>query len=182
MMWTRRIPLPEMASLSSVPYFAECFLSGTRQRGYLPSAREKALGKQLALGKKVVCRVPSTRQTITLGKDRVCRVSGTRQTRTLGKGPPSLTAGSRRSPFAECLLLTLGKAVICRVSFFGTRQSGYLPSVIFWHSANHIFSLFISKFFLQSSYNIWYSMFQCGTFLGLFLYFFNLFHLIEFFW
>jgi len=25
-------------------------------------------------------------------------------------------------------------------------------------------------------------MFQCGTFLGLFLYFFNLFHLIEFSW
>jgi len=53
--------LPEIVSLPSVPDFAECFLSGTRQSGCLPSAREKALGKQLALDKEVVCRVPSTR-------------------------------------------------------------------------------------------------------------------------
>ena len=52
--------LPETASLSSVPDFAECFLSDVRQRSYLSSAKGKALGKQLALGKEVVCRVPST--------------------------------------------------------------------------------------------------------------------------
>ena len=40
------------ASLPSVPDFAECFLSGARQRGYLSSAREKTLDKQLALGKQ----------------------------------------------------------------------------------------------------------------------------------
>jgi hypothetical protein len=34
--------LPETVSLPSVIYFAECQISGTRQRGYLPSA---ALGK-----------------------------------------------------------------------------------------------------------------------------------------
>ena len=115
-------PLPETASLSSVPDFAECFLLGARQRGYLPSAREKALGKQLALGKEVVCRVPSTRQTITLGKGQVCRVSGTQQTGTLGKGTPPLTAAAAINPlpsvfswhsakrwFAECHFLTLGK-------------------------------------------------------------------------
>ena len=54
--------LPETASLPSVPDFAECFLSDARQRVYLPSVREKALDKQLTLGKEVVCRVPSTRQ------------------------------------------------------------------------------------------------------------------------
>ena len=112
--------LPEMASLPSVP--AKCFLSGTRQRGYLPSAIEKALNKHLVLDKEVFCRVPSTQQTITLGKDQVCRVSGTRQTRTLGKGPPPLT--------------------LCRVSSPDTRQSGDLPSVIFWHSTNHFFFTF----------------------------------------
>ena len=73
--------LPETASLPSFPDFTECFLSDARQRGYLPSAREKALGKQLTLGKEVVCRVPSTRQTITLGKDQVCRVSANQNTR-----------------------------------------------------------------------------------------------------
>ena len=50
------LSLPETASLPSVLDFAECFLSGAQQRGYLSSAREKALGKQLALGKEVVTR------------------------------------------------------------------------------------------------------------------------------
>ena len=62
------------------------------------------------------------------------------------------------------------KRLLSRVSFFDTRQT-----LIF-------FSLLTSKLFLQSSYNTWYSMFQCGIFLGLFLYFFNLFQLIEFSW
>ena len=65
--------------------------------------------------------------------------------------------------------LTLGKAVICRVSFYDTRQTIF-------------FSLLTSKLFLPSSYNTRYSMFQYVTFLGLFIYFFNLFHLIEFSW
>ena len=118
--------LPETASLPSVSDFAECFLSGVGQRGYLPSAREKALDKQLALSKEV--------QTITLGKDQVCRVSGTRQTRTLGKGPPPLT--------------------LCRVSSPDTRQSGDLSSVIFWHSANHIFFTFDLQTFFCSPHTI----------------------------
>ena len=41
-------------SLPNVSHFAECFLSDARQRGYLPSAIEKALGKQMALDKEVV--------------------------------------------------------------------------------------------------------------------------------
>ena len=120
--------LPEMASLSSVPDFAECFLSGTRQRRYLRSVREKALGNLLALGKEVVCRVPSTRQTITLGKDQICRVSNnnTRQRAAAvnDQQPPlilcrvSYPDTRQRVSFAECLLLTLGK-------------EAPLPSVIF---------------------------------------------------
>ena len=58
--------------------------------------------------------------------------------------------------FSECHFLTFGKP--------------------------YFFSLLASKLFLQSSDNTWYSMFQCDTFLRLFLYFFNLFHLIEFSW
>ena len=72
--------------------------------------------------------------------------------------------------FAECLLLTLG-------------TEAPLPSVIFLHSVNHIFFHFWPlNFFCSPHTNTWYSMFQCDTFLGLFLYFFNLFHLIEFSW
>ena len=71
--------------------------------------------------------------------------------------PSANHLGTRqRGSFAECLLLTLGKL--------------------------YFFSHLTFKLFLQSSYNIWYSMFQCGTFLGLFLHFFNLFHLIKFSW
>ena len=164
--------LPETASLSSVPYFAECFLSDARQRGYLSSVREKALGKQLALGKEVVCRVPSTQQTITLGKTGFadCYSPDTRQRAAAINPLPSVFFWhSAKWWFAEWNFLTLGKAVICRVPFFDTRQTIF-------------FSLLTSKLFLQSSYNTWCSMFQCGTFLGLFLYFFNLFHLIEFSW
>ena len=86
--------LPETASLPSVPDFAECFLSGTRQRGCLPSARDKALGNQLTLDKEVVCRVPSTRQTITLGKTGFaeCYSPDTRQrAATVNGRQPSLT-------------------------------------------------------------------------------------------
>ena len=152
-----REPLPETASLPSVPAFAKCFLSSARQRGYLPSAIEKALGKQMALGKEVVCRVLSTRQRPGLPSVGYSANQNTRQRAAAANGwqPP--------------LTLTLGKAVICRVSFFDTRQTIF-------------FSLLTSKLFLRSSYNTWYSMFQCGTFLGLFLYLFNLFHLIEFSW
>ena len=132
----------------------------------LDSAREKALDKPLALRKEVVCRVPSTQQRLTLSKDQVCRVSNnnTRQRVAAVNGQqPSLifcrvssADTQQRGSFAECHFLTLGKP--------------------------YFFSLLTSKLFLQSSYNTWYSMFQCGTFLGLFLYFFNLFNLIEFSW
>lgn len=39
-------PLPEIPRLPSVHMFAECFISGTRQTIYLPSANEKIIGKQ----------------------------------------------------------------------------------------------------------------------------------------
>ena len=153
-----------MASLPSVPDFAECFLSGTRQRGYLPSAREKALGKHPALGKEVVCRVPRTRRTITLGKTSICRVlcswHSAKAAAVNGRQPP----------------LTL-----CRVSSPDTRQSDDLPSIIFWHSAKRLFAechfLTLGKpyfftFYIQtfSAVLIQYLvlMFQCGAFLGLF--------------
>ena len=38
--------------------FAECIISSTRQSLHLPSASQKALGKNLTLGKINVCRVP----------------------------------------------------------------------------------------------------------------------------
>ena len=42
------------------PTYAECTISSTRQNYYLPSAYEKALGKQTTLGGRKLCRVPAT--------------------------------------------------------------------------------------------------------------------------
>ena len=132
-----------------------------------------------ALGKDVVCRMSERKHSAnkwhsakmwfkcrTLGKDQVCRVSNnnTRQRAAAvnGRQPPLILYRvpspdtRQRGSFAECHFLTLGKP--------------------------YFFSLLTSKLFLQSSDNTWYSMFQCGTFLILFLYFFNLFYLIEFSW
>ena len=49
---TRRMP--------SAEGFAECTISSTRQNYYLPSAYQKALGKQTTLGGRKLCRVPAT--------------------------------------------------------------------------------------------------------------------------
>jgi hypothetical protein len=54
----RRGALPETAPLPSARLFAECILSGTRQRASLLSARKKTLGEEWALGKGPFCRVP----------------------------------------------------------------------------------------------------------------------------
>ena len=123
----------------------------------MPSLREKALGKQIALGKKVVCRVPNTRRRITLGKDQVCRVSNnnTRQRAAAVNG--------RQPPL-----------ILYRVSSPDTRQIGSFAECHFFLTLGkpYFFSLLTSKLFLQSPDNTWYSMFQCGTFFGFFVYFF----------
>jgi len=46
--------------MPSAECFAECTISSTRQNYYLPSAYEKALGKQTTLGGRKLCRVPAT--------------------------------------------------------------------------------------------------------------------------
>jgi hypothetical protein len=63
-------PLPEFGSLPSAIFFAECFISGTRQRALCRVPRKKPLVKEntrrrsslpsvlfLTLGKKFLCRV-----------------------------------------------------------------------------------------------------------------------------
>ena len=79
----------------------------------------------------------NTQQTITLGKlvFAECYSPDTRQRAAAinGRQPP----------------LTL-----CRVSSPDTRQSGDLPSVIFWHSANHIFFHFWPPNFFCSPHTI----------------------------
>ena len=54
------LALPETPRMPSAEGFAECTISSTRQNYYLPSAYEKALGKQTTLGGRKLCRVPAT--------------------------------------------------------------------------------------------------------------------------
>jgi hypothetical protein len=94
--------LPESESLPSVGFFAECLLSGTRQRRL---CREPPSVKG-ALGKKPSAAVPK------LTSVSICRVP---------------TAGSRqRCFFAECHAAGTRQRKLCRVSYSDTRQSIFL--------------------------------------------------------
>ena len=52
--------LPENPRMPSARFFAECRITSTRQSYYLPSAKQHALGEQLALGGISLCRVPAS--------------------------------------------------------------------------------------------------------------------------
>ena len=120
----------------------------------------------MTLGKKVVCQVPNTRQRITLDKGQVCRVSNnnTRQR--------AVAVNGRQPPL-----------ILCRVSSPDTRQRGSFAEC-------HFLTLGKPYFFHFWPPNIFYSPHTIpGTpcsnaahFSDFFLYFFNLFHLIEFSW
>jgi hypothetical protein len=60
-------PLLEFGSLPSAIFFAECFISGTRQRSSLPSATQKTLGKIKHSAKLFAeCFIFDTRQRVSL--------------------------------------------------------------------------------------------------------------------
>ena len=89
--------------MPSAEGFAECIISSTRQNYQLPSAYQKALGKQTTLGGRKFCRVPKSRHSANaplpsatwaaLGKQ--CHVRHTRPHTPVTTGPPLF--------FAECL-------------------------------------------------------------------------------
>jgi hypothetical protein len=96
-----QLSLQEMDDLLGAKWFVRCFLSGTRQRNYLPSARPNGTRQRNAPGK------PAFAECRTLGKVQpsakivLCRVPGSRQSKAVGK------CGRRDrlhlpSSFAEC--------------------------------------------------------------------------------
>ena len=99
----------ETAYLPSALSFAECFLSGTRQRNCVPSASQKTLGKQWTLGKLTICRVLLEKHS---AKRSMCRTRATASAR-----PWHLL-------------------VLCRVHVIGTQQSLVCRVLFFTHSAN----------------------------------------------
>jgi len=84
----------------------------------LPSAKQKALGKEDGVGYRYprapLCRVPNFAECLALGKVWLCRVPYFAECQTLGK---ALFAECQVSPSAA-----LGKGGLCRV-----------PDI--WHSA-----------------------------------------------
>jgi hypothetical protein len=110
--------LPEFGSLSSAKFFAECFLSNTRQINSLTSATQKILGKRKHSAKKLFaeCFIFDTRQKVslrsvffTLGKETLCRVPHKKL---------SVKENTRqRSSLPSVLFLTLDKKFLCRVFF-----------------------------------------------------------------
>jgi hypothetical protein len=118
------LTLPESGSLPSARSFAECFLSGTRQRCLY---REPYSAKS-SLGNNLVYRVQDTRYINTLGKDDAQQraVSG-RLKMTAINLCRGLRAGTRqRGFFAECQPADTRQRPLYRVPFLGTRQSIFL--------------------------------------------------------
>jgi hypothetical protein len=144
--------LPEFGSLPSAGGFAECFLSGTRQRRLCRVPRSVNLGSQQryplssaehsaqdALGNDTFAEVQ------TLGK------GGSRQSTVSGRP----TADGRQSlPKANCW--HSAKRILCRVPHSRHSAKRALPSVCSRHSAKYIFIFFILslKIFVVCSYTM----------------------------
>jgi len=61
--------LLESSTMPSADSFAECHISGTRQRHPLPNARPKTLGKESTLGKATFAEYQTLGKDMTLGKE-----------------------------------------------------------------------------------------------------------------
>jgi hypothetical protein len=129
--------LPESEALPSVGLFAECLLSGTRQRRL---CREPPSVK---LGSRQRASLPSAGHSAQdhTRQRHVCRVSNTRRRGLSAKSRQWPSQSWRPSVFAESQWLALGK-------------ESSLPSVIFRHSAKYIFIFF---YFVSQTF--------CGMFL-----------------
>jgi hypothetical protein len=102
-----KLTLPESQALSSVVFFAECLLSGTRQRRLCRGPHSVKLGTR----QSDLYRVLNTRHRTTLGKDNFAECQtlgkgGSRQTTVSGRpkadGRQSLPRVTLGKAFAEC--------------------------------------------------------------------------------
>jgi hypothetical protein len=130
--------LPESGPLPSAGGFAECFLSGTRQRRLC----ERRTRQSPALGKELIYRVQDTRHRQALGKDCFAKCQ------TLGKD------GSRQRAVSGRLQLTA--VSLCRGPKAGTRQSLLFAECQISGTRQSIFLFFIlvTKLFVVCSYTM----------------------------
>ena len=133
-------PLPETCYMPCVRRFAESHNTGTRQRTSLPSAwsptlgkpeahaiihiyRVPALGKQMALGKIWICRVPRSGHTAKPAYVLVMRDG--RHVRLLCRVLP--VWHSAKWDFVECLFQALGKVQFYPKKLWPTGESSPRP-------------------------------------------------------
>ena len=112
------VPLPENRCMTSARVFAECRISSTRQRYYLPSAYQNALGERLTLGGTNLCRVPAIWHSASpLFAE--CWPVGTRQ---IASRAPHTPAHDRYGGVAFTAV------IVCRVPTRGHSANTSLPS------------------------------------------------------
>ena len=109
--------------MPSVSAFAECQTTGTRQRCCLPSARPRALGKNLAHGMPGLYRVPAVGKAGHSAKCLLCRVLAWRHSANPAHVPS--TRARRATPVGGLMASSL-----CRVPPPGTRQRGYFAECL----------------------------------------------------
>ena len=111
--------------------------------------------------RRLLCRVSQTLPSAfyrALGKEAVCRVSERKHSANNKHSPKRWSVGhSANQNTRQRAVAVNGRQppfTLCRVSSPDTRQSGDLPSVIFWHSANHFFFHFWPPNFFCSPHTI----------------------------
>jgi hypothetical protein len=121
--------------LPSVGLFAECLLSGTRQKRLCRVPHSVTLGTRQSM----LYRLLNTRHRTTLGKDNFAErqtlgKGGSRQTAVSGRpkadGRQSLPSASRwlsaKTFCTECHIVGTRQNILCRVSSLDTRQTIFL--------------------------------------------------------
>jgi hypothetical protein len=140
----RYYSLPESEALPSVGFFAECLLSGTRQRRLCREPHSVKLGsrQRASLPSAGHSAQDPTRQR------QVYRVSNTRQRAVSGRPKAD---GRQSLPRANGW--HSAKSLLCRVPHSRHSAKEALPSVISRHSAKYIFIL-SPKLFVVCSYTM----------------------------
>ena len=115
--------------MPSVSAFAECQTTGTRQRCCLPSARPRALGKNLAHGMPGLYRVPAVGKAGHSAKCLLCRVLSQRQSAkpadvpsTRARRAPPVRGADGVKSLSSATFWHSAKETCCRVPPAGTRQ------------------------------------------------------------
>ena len=131
--------------MPSAQIFAECIISSTRQSYYLPSAKNHALGEQMALGGLSLCRVPAIWHSAKTHFAE-CQSVDTRQRASLHRQttaddrpqqtPPQTTVTCFCLPSAY--MVALGKKIFAECLHGDTRQQDLCRVPYSRHSANAV--------------------------------------------